>query len=101
MKIILDWIRRLELQKAMKALAFGIILTMAVTGSAHAADRHVTGRSAAGARDWRGHENRNQRDWHGSGGYVPAGVIYAPPVVYAPPQYEEPGLNLVIPINIR
>lgn len=101
MKIILDWIRRIQMQKAMKALAFGIILAIAVTGSAQAADHRAPGRAAAGARDWRGHEGRNQHDWHGGGGYAPAGVIYAPPVVYAPPQYEEPGLNLIIPLNIR
>lgn len=100
MKIIMDWICRLQMQKAMKALAFGIILAIAVTGLAHAADQHARGRPAAGARDWRGHEEHNRRDWHGSG-YAPAGVIYAPPVVYAPPQYEAPGLNLIIPLNFR
>ena len=43
------------------------------------------------------HWDRGYRYDHDNRGYV-----YSPPVVYTPPPvYESPGINLVVPFNIR
>jgi hypothetical protein len=90
MKIIPNPTGGLRMQKAVRGITLGVFLVMAATASVHASDRDDRGR---GDRDWRAHEGRSH-------GYEP-GVVYAPPVVYTAPQYEEPGFNLVVPLNFR
>ena len=52
-------------------------------------------------REWRDHEGRAQRYWRRPH-IEQRGEVYAPPLVYYPPQqYQEPGINLIIPFNIR
>jgi hypothetical protein len=110
MKIISNRSGQPQLQKITRSLALGIILAMTVIESAHADDHgnrggaHNRGRSAAVDRDWRDHQGRAQRYWHQPHFVPEPGVVYAPPVVYYPPpqpQYEAPGLNLIIPLHIH
>jgi len=94
MKPILNHAARPRLQKAAKSIALGFIMITAIAASAHADDRHGNDdRRGAGERDWRAHTGRRH-------GYEP-GVVYAPPVVYTAPQYEQPGINLIVPLNFR
>jgi hypothetical protein len=79
------------------------ILTLAVIVS-------LGGAMPACAADWHGHA-RQARDWHNrhwhngrtvydSGGYV----TYAPPLVEPPPPVyyaQQPGINVVVPLNFR
>lgn len=94
MKIISNQIHPSRLQTVTASLMLGVLI--AVASHPAAADPRQ------GDRDWRGHEARAHRYWHGPH-YVPEpGVVYAPPVVYEPPPpVESPGLNLIIPLNIR
>jgi hypothetical protein len=77
-------------KKVALAMALGGVLLTALTMPVHAYDR-----------DWRGHEQNNHRYWNRARYGGEPGVIYAPPVVYQAPQYEEPGINLIVPLNIR
>jgi hypothetical protein len=83
---------RARIGKTGACLALGILMAVSTIGFAHAADR-----------DWQRHEVAAHRDWHDHWhGHPGPGVVYAPPVVYAaPPPVESPGLNLILPINIR
>jgi hypothetical protein len=83
-----------RLQKIARGLALGVLLITVAAASAHAVDQRGHGRPTGGDRDWRQHEGRRH-------GYSEPGVVYAPPVVYTPPQYEEPGFNLIVPLNFR
>ena len=105
MKVVSHSTGRRRLQEAATGLALGIVLIAATAAAApvHPDDQHNRGhavhaRYGAGDRDWRAHEGNAHRYWNGS--YWEPGVIYAPPVVYEPP-YESPGINLIVPLNIR
>ena len=92
MTIIPNPAGRSRLQKVVRSIAIGAVLIMAIAASSAHADGGRDG-GGRGERDWRAHEGRSY-------GYEP-GVVYAPPVVYTAPQYEEPGINLVLPLNFR
>jgi hypothetical protein len=100
-------IHQLRLRRVTRGLAFGIILAMAAIGSTHAADHGNRGganrsRPITADRDWRDHQARAQHYWHRPDYVSEPGVVYAPPVVYSPPpQYQESGLNLIIPLHIH
>lgn len=104
-------------QTRLRALLVAAVISLAVTVPAFAEEHHHDERRYAqrddsheGRRDggregqrYRGWENHEYqaRDWRRHHrGYAP-GVIYAPPaVVYAPPP-PPPGINLIIPFDIR
>jgi hypothetical protein len=80
--------KRLSLTRGAIYVALSAILTVAYVAPAHA------------DRDWDRHAQNAHRDWHHWHGRP--GYVEAPPVVYAPPVVESsPGLNLILPINIR
>ena len=88
-----------NLTKPLALVGAVALLSMAVTGSAHA-DNRFHGDPRSHDRGWDAHA-RGARDWHRHHPYVEPGVVYAPPaVVYAPPPQPE-GINLIIPFNIR
>jgi hypothetical protein len=90
--------RRLR-QGLLASLATIAVLTALGAATPALADiRHD--RPEAAPMRWREHERR-AREWH-HGHPVPVPeVVYAPPpVVYAPPP-PSPGINLVIPLDIR
>jgi|GEM_PF-4407900 hypothetical protein len=101
MKTVTHLIGDMRLKEVLIAVALGILIITAVTALAHADDRHDRGRPVAPAdRGWHEHEGRAHHYW----GHPEPGVIYAPPVVYAPPpppEYESPGINLILPLHIR
>ncbi|MGB9153193.1 MAG: hypothetical protein WCD70_08930 [Alphaproteobacteria bacterium] len=93
MKLIASRTDGLYPGKLMTGVALGIVLIATLAAPAHAADR---GRGRGGDRGWHAHAGHDHR-YYGQPGYV-----YAPPVVYAPPPvYQSPGLNLIVPLNIR
>ncbi len=93
------------------AVCLGLVLTGGLVSSARADDDWRERRWG----EWRRHEWwEHHRGWgyggYGGGygygyGYAPPAVVAAPPppVVYAPPPVVAPvpGLNIVLPINIR
>jgi len=114
MTIIVSRTRRPRIRNTLKIAAYGLIVSMAALVSAHAEDQRHAGhvdsgqknryshnRHGAGDRDWNDHAGRAHSYWHRPNFRPEPGVVYAPPVVYYPPQYEEPGFNLVVPLNIR
>lgn len=91
------------------------IILIALTGTlAHADERNNNsrgheqraqqgrGRPQMINRDWRQHETHAYRYWHRQDYVERPNYIYAPPVIYyPPPAYQEPGFNLIIPLNIH
>lgn len=51
------------------------------------------------------HDNNKGRDRHRHGHqsyYDNSTVVYAPPVIYStPPEYVQPGINLIVPLHFR
>lgn len=89
-------------------------ILVALTGAlAHADERnsnrghvqrgqHERARPQIINRDWRQHETHAYRYWHQQNYVEQPNYIYAPPVIYyPPPAYQEPGFNLIIPLNIH
>jgi len=85
--------KSLSLKSALRT-ALGLACVMVIAAPAMAVPPHDD-------REWRDHA-RHARDWHRPHPVVveSAPVVYAPPaVVYEPP--PSPGLNLIIPLNLR
>ena len=110
MKIISILTNRARLQKVAGGVALGVVLMASVAASARPDNvGHQRGDGGHGAvdRDWDRHAEGAHRYWGHPHIAPEPQVIYAPPVVYAPPEYyappayEQPGINLIIPFNIR
>lgn len=82
--------------KIIGCLALGIAL---ITATAAQADNR---RGQHQDRDWNNHQQRAHRYWNQPSFQPEPSVVYAPPVIYSPPAaYEEPGISLILPLNIR
>jgi hypothetical protein len=110
MKNISDTAKKRPLKNVLKVLALAIMMMMSATLSTHADDMRGRGRAGPSQRAYRGRGQygRVDRDWQyherraWQPGYVYAPpVVYPPPVVYAPPVYQQPGINFIVPLNIR
>jgi hypothetical protein len=92
------------------SMKYGIIamlgvLCMTVATSAHAFDRDDRRVVVRHDRDWHEHEQAAYA-WHRHrvverGAVYEPGVVYAPPAVVEAPPPPPPGINLIIPFNIR
>jgi hypothetical protein len=52
-------------------------------------------------RNWRQHERNASRHWNNPHFEREPGYVYAPPLVYYPPEYQPPGINFIIPLDIH
>ncbi len=99
----------------LRSAALGLVLAISVlAGSAHADNgrghdwskqtqynqRQIRNHAPADY-GWNDHQRRANRYWGQSHMRRAPSTVYAPPLIYYPPRYEEPGINLIIPLYIN